>query len=52
MRTLIAASLAFAFAACAGGAKVDLNNQKDKLSYGIGMDIGRNLKKQNIDIKP
>jgi FKBP-type peptidyl-prolyl cis-trans isomerase FklB len=27
-----------------------LKNQKDKISYVIGMDIGRNLKNQSIDI--
>ena len=34
------------------GAKEDLvlKNQKDKISYVIGMDIGNNLKKQSIDI--
>ena len=29
-----------------------LKNQKDKISYVIGMDIGSNLKKQSIDIDP
>jgi FKBP-type peptidyl-prolyl cis-trans isomerase FklB len=29
-----------------------LKNQKDKMSYIIGMDIGSNLKKQSIDIEP
>jgi FKBP-type peptidyl-prolyl cis-trans isomerase FklB len=29
-----------------------LKNQKDKMSYIIGMDIGNNLKKQSIDIDP
>jgi FKBP-type peptidyl-prolyl cis-trans isomerase FklB len=29
-----------------------LKNQKDKISYIIGMDIGRNLKKQSIDLDP
>ena len=29
-----------------------LKNQKDKVSYVIGMDIGNNLKKQSIDIDP
>ena len=32
--------------------KLVLKNQKDKVSYIIGMDIGRNLKKQSIDIDP
>ena len=29
-----------------------LKSQKDKVSYIIGMDIGKNLKKQSIDIDP
>src|SRR4030065_393812 len=32
--------------------KLVLKNQKEKVSYIIGMDIGGNLKKQSIDIKP
>jgi FKBP-type peptidyl-prolyl cis-trans isomerase FklB len=29
-----------------------LKDQKDKISYSIGMDIGNNLKKQSVDIDP
>ena len=29
-----------------------LKNQKDKMSYIIGMDIGNNLKTQSIDVEP
>ncbi len=29
-----------------------LKNQKDKMSYIIGMDIGNNLKKQSVDVEP
>jgi FKBP-type peptidyl-prolyl cis-trans isomerase FklB len=29
-----------------------LKNQKEKISYIIGMDIGNNLKKQSIDVAP
>jgi FKBP-type peptidyl-prolyl cis-trans isomerase FklB len=32
--------------------KPTLKNQKEKMSYIIGMDIGNNLKKQSIDIEP
>ena len=32
--------------------KLILKNQKEKVSYIIGMDIGGNLKKQSIDIDP
>ncbi|MGD0917010.1 MAG: FKBP-type peptidyl-prolyl cis-trans isomerase [Thermodesulfobacteriota bacterium] len=29
-----------------------LKNQKDKVSYSIGMEIGRNFKRQSIDVDP
>ena len=32
--------------------KSDLKTQKDKASYSIGLDIGRNLKDQSIDVDP
>jgi FKBP-type peptidyl-prolyl cis-trans isomerase FklB len=32
--------------------KLVLKNQKDKVSYIFGMDIGSNLKKQSIDVDP
>ncbi len=32
--------------------KNSLNDQKAKVSYAIGMDLGKNLKKQSIDIDP
>jgi len=32
--------------------KLVLKNQKEKVSYIIGMDIGSNLKKQSIDVDP
>lgn len=34
------------------GENPPLKNQKEKISYIIGMDIGRNFKKQAIDIDP
>ncbi|MBM4279062.1 MAG: FKBP-type peptidyl-prolyl cis-trans isomerase, partial [Deltaproteobacteria bacterium] len=33
-------------------ANLALKDQKDKVSYIIGMDIGTNLKKQSVDINP
>ncbi len=36
----------------ANGEELVLKDQKDKVSYGIGMDIGNNLKKQSIDVDP
>ena len=32
--------------------KADLKTQKDKVSYSIGLDIGKNLKDQSIEIDP
>jgi FKBP-type peptidyl-prolyl cis-trans isomerase FklB len=32
--------------------KSELKTQKDSLSYSIGLDIGKNLKKQSFDIEP
>src|SRR4030042_1201548 len=32
--------------------RVVLKDQKDKVSYSIGMDIGNNLKRQSVDIDP
>jgi FKBP-type peptidyl-prolyl cis-trans isomerase FklB len=32
--------------------KTDLKNQKEKMSYIIGMDIGNNLKNQSVEIDP
>jgi FKBP-type peptidyl-prolyl cis-trans isomerase FklB len=28
----------------------ELKDQKDKVSYSIGMDIGRNIKRQSLDV--
>src|SRR5689334_17897240 len=43
---------AFALGACdkidTGGGSKDLKTDKDKVSYGIGMDIGRTLKAQHF----
>ena len=32
--------------------KVELKEPKQKISYAIGMDIGSNLKRQEIDVDP
>ena len=32
--------------------KLALKNQKEKVSYIIGMDIGGNLKRQSVDVDP
>jgi FKBP-type peptidyl-prolyl cis-trans isomerase FklB len=50
---LIAAAL-FVLMACPAGAQETptLKDQKEKISYIIGMDIGTNFKRQSIDIDP
>lgn len=43
--------ISFGFLSCQSDLKKDdLKDQKDKISYGIGLDIGRNLRSQNIEI--
>lgn len=53
MRTLLAA-LGIMLLANIGyaGETTVLKTERDKISYGIGMDIGENMKKQSIDIDP
>jgi FKBP-type peptidyl-prolyl cis-trans isomerase FklB len=34
------------------GEQISLQNQKEKMSYIIGLDIGTNLKKQSLDLDP
>ena len=34
------------------GENVELKDQKDKVSYSIGINIGKNLKKQSVEINP
>ena len=29
-----------------------LKDQKDKVSYSIGMEIGKNMKRQSVDVNP
>lgn len=47
-------ALALAFIACQGNTqeKVQLKTQKDSVSYSIGLDVGRNLKQQMLDLDP
>jgi FKBP-type peptidyl-prolyl cis-trans isomerase FklB len=53
---IIALSLGLGLTACQqsaqNGAKPDLSKKKDKISYSIGYNIGRNLKGQDADINP
>ena len=54
MKTRMIIILAFLFLVSQVNAQENLvlKNQKDKMSYIIGMDIGNNLKKQSIDVEP
>jgi FKBP-type peptidyl-prolyl cis-trans isomerase FklB len=49
----VAAATALFLAGNVGAADAPkLTNQKDKVSYSIGMDIGSNLKRQSIEVDP
>lgn len=52
MKLLIALSVMIFFANTLYAGDIELKNQRDKVSYGIGMDIGNGLKSQSIDIDP
>lgn len=53
-KVLLVAILSVGVAACQQKdlSKADLKTQKDKVSYSIGLDIGKTLKRQSIDIEP
>lgn len=47
------AVLSISFAACQSEkSRSDLKSQKEKVSYSIGMDIGKNLKQNNVEVDP
>lgn len=52
MKTLLAAALSTVLVAgCANaGGDITLKNEKDKVSYSIGLNIGGNFKSQSVDI--
>jgi FKBP-type peptidyl-prolyl cis-trans isomerase FklB len=54
LRWLAGLSFVIAFCAVQIGAQEipSVKDQKDKVSYSIGMEIGRNLKKQSFDLNP
>src|SRR4029079_3551238 len=45
-----AAAVALAVVSCSAQEKIELKDAKQKSSYAIGMDIGNNFKKQEIEI--
>jgi FKBP-type peptidyl-prolyl cis-trans isomerase FklB len=54
MKHMIAAVVCLGLAACQGTTqeKVDLKTKMDSVSYSIGLDIGKNLKAQSIEVNP
>lgn len=54
MKTLLAVTLStLIIAGCANaGGDTMLKNEKDKVSYSIGLNIGGNFKSQSVDINP
>jgi len=52
MKWMLPAAVGLALIGCQGNAqeKVKLENQMDKVSYSIGLDIGKSFKTQNIDL--
>jgi FKBP-type peptidyl-prolyl cis-trans isomerase FklB len=54
MKLIILSIVALSFAASAFGEDkpAQLTDQKDKFSYAIGLNIGMNFKRQNVDVNP
>lgn len=52
LRVIVAALFVLAAGSAGAQEKPGLKDQKEKISYIIGMDIGGNFKKQSIDIDP
>lgn len=52
LRLMVTALFILAAGSAAAQDKPSLKDQKEKISYIIGMDIGANFKKQSIDIDP
>jgi FKBP-type peptidyl-prolyl cis-trans isomerase FklB len=51
-RLMLTALFVLAFGSAAAQGQPSLKDQKEKISYIIGMDIGANFKKQSIEIDP
>ncbi len=54
MKLVWVAIISVFFMACRGNTqeKAQIKSFKDSVSYGIGMNIGRDLKRQSVDIEP
>ena len=51
-RLVIILCMALAASPAIAGEKKELKTQKDKVSYAIGLDMGNNLKKMELDVDP
>ncbi|MCK9409960.1 MAG: FKBP-type peptidyl-prolyl cis-trans isomerase [Bacteroidetes bacterium] len=51
MKQLLIASACFVLMSC-GGKKTELTNDKDSVSYSIGLDVGRTFQRQGIEVTP
>jgi FKBP-type peptidyl-prolyl cis-trans isomerase FklB len=52
VKMIVVLGILFLVSQVYGQEKLALKNQKERVSYIIGMDIGSNLKKQSIDVDP
>ena len=53
MKLIVTAVMAFTMSSTLIAADAPaLNTDRDKLSYSVGIDLGKNLKRQDIDINP
>lgn len=54
MKVVMCACISVMLMACQGNTqeKVQLTTQSDSISYAIGIDIGKNLKRQSIEVTP
>jgi len=52
LQLIVALGILFLVSQVSAEENLVLKNQKDKVSYIIGMEIGKNFKKQSIDIDP
>ena len=52
LHIVVVLSILFLVSQVAAQEKVVLKDQKDKVSYIVGMDIGNNLKKQSVSVNP
>ncbi len=52
LRWLVVLSVGALFQTVDGAEKTELKDQKDKVSYSIGINLGTSFKKQSVDISP